>query len=100
MYCIPMIATGCFFQIFIFYASHQTRRVFFEKFIFHVELQREILKKCSAILVSYSVPEQRSLIHSPDRSIPEGSRSPACPSRPPLSWQSAHAYGLLFDQFD
>ena len=51
MYCIPMITTGCCFQIFIFYDSHRTRRNFCEKFIFHVELQREILKKCSATLV-------------------------------------------------
>jgi hypothetical protein len=51
MYCIPMITTGCCFQIFIFYASHQSRKRICRKIIFHVVVQREILKKCSTTLV-------------------------------------------------
>ncbi len=51
MYCIPMIPTGYNFQFFIFYASHQTRRNSCGKFIFHIDLQRKKLIKCSATLV-------------------------------------------------
>ncbi len=40
-YWIPMITTGAIFQIFHFYATHQTRTKNCGKFIFHVELDRE-----------------------------------------------------------
>jgi hypothetical protein len=36
------------------HALHQTRKTICGKFIFHVELDREFLKKCSAILVVLS----------------------------------------------
>ncbi len=62
MYCIPMTPTGQNFQFLIFYASHRTRRNFCGKFIFHVELDREILKKCSAILVVYSMTLEKQMI--------------------------------------
>ncbi len=62
MYCIPMIPTGQNFQFFIFYASHQTRRNFCGKFIFHVELQRINLMKCSGILVVKSTRERQQAV--------------------------------------
>jgi hypothetical protein len=46
-----MITTGYFFQIFIFYASHQTRAKNCEKFIFHDALSWEKQNKSFAILV-------------------------------------------------
>ncbi len=61
MYCIPMITTGYFFQIFMFYGSHRTRRNFCGKFIFHVELERKKLIKCSATLVVWAAMSRHVL---------------------------------------
>jgi hypothetical protein len=46
-----MITAGYFPQIFIFNASHQARTENCGKFIFHVDLQRKKLIKCSTTLV-------------------------------------------------
>ena len=54
MYCIPMITTEYFFQNFHLYDNTMLRNFFCGKFIFHVDLHREIFSKCFSILVVIS----------------------------------------------
>ncbi len=76
MYCIPMIPTGKHFQFFIFYALHQTRRNFCGKFIFHVELQRKKLIKCSTTLVVHAQAESRYTLNEAQHAQAESRCTP------------------------